>query len=381
MDPTTDDIFGKSIITANVISDRFRETIAEAAEESYRRQIRRARRRSSLFRPMVRAIRRAGATLASHYIATEVISYLGGVLAVARQMPDWLQEVVGDTNPRSYQWNDQQPFPEPPREPISQQRPPVIPPQSRRMMPPDEPPREPPLIPGPFGDEAPEGLRFPIIEEGARRLLETNVLPRDQFDEASEAAKQRAFTMTTDVELDVIQRVRDTLAENIDKGTSLNGFRKDLDDELRRSFIGPAHLETVYRTNVQSAFRDGRQTLLSNAIVAAAFPYQSYIPIQDDRVRDSHARLESLGLDGTNIYRLDDPFWDYFTPPIHYNCRCATNLLTLDAAAEAGVKEAREWLASGRPPQEPQIIYSPGNFPIEPIPGWGSRGRVGVVAQ
>ena len=374
-----DDIFGKTIIGANAISERFREQIADAAEESYRRQMRKARRRRSLFRPMLRAIADGARMIGRHYIAMEVVSYLGGVLAVARQMPAWLEQVIAETNPRGLLWNEQQPFPEPPRQPTSQ-RPPTLPPSVPRMTPPDEPPRKPPLIPGPFGDDAPEGLRFPIIEEGARRLLETNVLTREQFDDATEAAQQRAFTVAGDIELDTIQRVRDTLAENIEKGTSLEGFRDELDDELRRSFMGPAHLETVYRTNTQAAFRDGRQTLIVNPIIAAAFPYQAYFPIQDDRVRDSHSRLERIGLDGTNIYRLDDPFWDYFTPPIHFNCRCAVNLMTLDAAAEAGVKEAQLWLASGRPPERPEWVYSQGNFPIEPIPGWGSRGRVGAMA-
>ncbi len=175
------------------------------------------------------------------------------------------------------------------------------------------PPRRPPLIPGPFGDDAPEPLRFPIIEEGARRLLETNVLTREQYDAQTEAARQRSFTVAGDIERETVQRIRDTMAENIDKGTSLNGFRRELSDELRKSFLGQRTSKPVYRTNVQAAFRDGRQTLIANPIVAAAFPYQEYMAINDDRVRDDHAKLEQLGIDGTNVYRLDDPFWDHFT--------------------------------------------------------------------
>jgi hypothetical protein len=108
------------------------------------------------------------------------------------------------------------------------------------------------------------------------------------------------------------------------------------------------------------------------------FPYQAYEPIHDGRVRDEHAELEKLGLNGTNVYRRDDPMWNYFTPPWGYNCRCGVNLLTVDAAARAGVAEAKLWQSTGRPPEVPEHRLQAIDF--RPPVGFGTRGRQTVGA-
>jgi hypothetical protein len=87
--------------------------------------------------------------------------------------------------------------------------------------------------------------------------------------------------------------------------------------------------------------------------------------------------LGQLGLNGTGIYRRDDPFWDHFTPPNGFNCRCGVRILTVDAAARAGVQEAKQWLASGQRPATPEHRFSA--IPFPPTPGFGSRGRTGVL--
>jgi SPP1 gp7 family putative phage head morphogenesis protein len=251
-------------------------------------------------------------------------------------------------------------------------RPPIIlPPGTQR------PPEEPPIINRRFAD-GPEEIRFPKIEEAAKRLIERNVLTRDQFDAASERIQSESFTMAGDLEVDAIQTVQETIARDIAQGTSLGSFEDQLSERLETSRLGAGHLENVYRTNVQSAFRDGRESLVSNPIVSETFPYQEYIHIGDTRVRSTHAQMSKLGLDGTGIYRRDDPVWDRFTPPWDYQCRCTVRLVTIEAAARAGVEEAKLWLETGRPPINPEhrINY----IPFDANPGWGSRGRTGVFA-
>ena len=145
---------------------------------------------------------------------------------------------------------------------------------------------------------------------------------------------------------------------------------------LEGSQIGPAHLETVYRTNVQRAFSAGHESLASHPVVQEVFPYQEFIAVHDARVRSDHLALETSGLSGTNVYRRDDPVWDYITPPLHYNCRCGINLLTLEEAANRGVEEARRWLRTGQPPLHPE--WKNGKVPHKPIPGWGARTTSGI---
>jgi hypothetical protein len=246
------------------------------------------------------------------------------------------------------------------------------------MRRPGRPPGGPPsiVLPGLFGAADEPVLRFPILEGAFQSLLDREILQREQYDLLDADARQRAFTVAGDLTTDTIDAIREELAADIQDGTSLGGFRNRIKERLDSSPVGPWHLETIYRTNVQSAFRDGRESLANHPVVADVFPYQSYDPIHDGRVRDEHEALETLGLSGTNVYRRDDPMWGYFTPPWGFNCRCGTNLLTVEAAARRGVAEAQRWLDTGQAPAVPEHRLQAIDF--RPPVGFGTRGRLTV---
>lgn len=216
--------------------------------------------------------------------------------------------------------------------------------------PPNDPPRLPPLIGGAAGDDG-EELRFPIIERAAASLFDRQILTPSEYYAAESRERSKAFTVARESREDVLGRIRDRLAETVDEGASLKIFRDKIGPELEQSFIGPAHLELVYRQGVQSAFRDGHDKLADNPIVDEIFPYCEILPIMDARGRKTHQSLAHTGIDGTGAYRRDDrAFWALFNPPIEWNCRCGKNLLTIEAAARKGVGEAAEWLRTGRKP-------------------------------
>ena len=221
------------------------------------------------------------------------------------------------------------------------------------------------------GDQPPP-IIFPKLENAAKSLMARGILQRPVFDELSDQAKAKAFTVAGEITDGTIARIRDTLATMTVEGPSLPKFRKVLDKKLKTSLLGPGHIETVYRTNLQAAYRDGRESLVQDPIVGSIFPYQEYIPITDGRVRPEHLALGKLGLNGTGVYRRDDPFWDNFTPPWGYNCRCGTNLLTIRSAARKGVKEAQQWLKTGAPPENP--TWRVQDIPVPSYPGFGQRG-------
>jgi len=73
-------------------------------------------------------------------------------------------------------------------------------------------------------------------------------------------------------------------------------------------------LQTEYNqahTTAQQArrWRDFEKT-------ANLYPNLIYIAVRDDRTRESHARLH-----GT-IRPINDPFWDKYSPPLDWGCRC-----------------------------------------------------------
>lgn len=281
--------------------------------------------------------------LAEHLSDATLASWVNGYDSVTSLFPKWLQDEFATT---------------------IRNQPPIDPPKIN-------------LFPM-FGEWEPR-LKLPNIENAAKRLIERNILTRPSFDAADESAQREAFTIAGDLKEDTIGRLRQFLVDDLHSGTSLDGFENRVKEHLGTSPIAPAHLENVYRTNIQGALRDGRETIRQNPIVKTLFPYQEYIPIHDGRTRHHHYELGHLGLNGTGIYRVDDPFWDYFTPPWHYNCRCGTRLLTVDQAAAAGVHEAMKWMRTGFEPIIPEHRLQ--HIPFPPNPGWGSRGRVGVIAM
>lgn len=331
-----DDVVGRSLLGIGGLSEAFiDELIARIARRDYttpQDALREARQAIEQFEPM----------LADHLSDSVLAGWITGYDNVAAQFPPWLWQEFTDTIRRN-------------------------------------PPGDPPQIDFFSSFDREPQLRLLNTEAAAKRLIERNILTREQFDAASEDARRQAFTIAGDLGDDTIERMRYFLYQDIAEGVSLTGFVNRIKENLGSSPIAPGHLETVYRTNLQAAFRDGRETLRANPIVAATFPYQEYIPIHDGRTRSTHRAMGRLGLNRTGIYRVDDPVWDRWTPPAGFNCRCSVRLLTLDQAAAAGVVEAQEWIETGRAPMQPE--YRNALIDINPDPGFGHRGNVGAIVM
>lgn len=219
--------------------------------------------------------------------------------------------------------------------------------------------------PGPFAPtspagESPDKIHYPIIDEAARELSSKNVMTRYQFDALDSAARQKSFTVAYVESLDTLAKIRDAISETIEGGVDLATFReKVLLAVDEGTFMSDAHMETVFRTNVQTAFSDGQMTVLSHPFVRSGFPYASYEAIHDDRVEHEHLEMESLGIQGTNIYRIDDPVFQLFRPPWRWRCRCSWIPMTVKMAAAKGIQEAIDWLESGVEPSPPAWVQMP----------------------
>jgi SPP1 gp7 family putative phage head morphogenesis protein len=212
-----------------------------------------------------------------------------------------------------------------------------------------------------------EGM-FPVIDEGVRLLQEKQIVTKEVFDRLDDATRQKAFTVAGVEAHETLERIRDAIAENLQEGVDLETFQeKILDSVGHGTFLSEAHLETVFRTNVQSAFSDGQLGVLQLPLVKGGFPYATYEPIEDDRVRDEHLALHRHGIGGSNVFRTDDPVFQTFRPPWDYNCRCSWIPVTVESAAEMGVEEAKRWLETGEEPSPPAFVPWP---PFRPPAGF-----------
>jgi SPP1 gp7 family putative phage head morphogenesis protein len=168
------------------------------------------------------------------------------------------------------------------------------------------------------GGSAPAFLRMPF-REAIEAFLRRRIVDPEVFEAMSAAAKLRAFTATRLAARGLIDRARELLARALREGGTLRDFQRELDvDDLGVTAASSGYLETVYRTNVQMAYGQGRLTQLEHPDVVTARPLVQYRTAGDNRVRPAHAALDRVVFD-----RSRDSGWRRYAPPLGYNCRCA----------------------------------------------------------
>ena len=219
-------------------------------------------------------------------------------------------------------------------------------------------------------------VAFPVIEEAAAELAARQAMTRDEFDALAWEARDEAFTVAGLATAAAVEKVRDAAAEIVRSGDTLKAF----DAALPNSFLSPHHMETVFRAATHSSYADGQDTILSNPAIGDYFPYVARFATHDDRVRPDHRKLETCGIQGTNIYRRDDPVFQKYRAPWDYGCRCNDTYLTVRQAADRGIYEAQQWLATGEAPTNPVFVADP---MLECSPNWQrlSLAQIGVESR
>lgn len=152
--------------------------------------------------------------------------------------------------------------------------------------------------------------------EAVQEFLDRGIIQESEFapimrERMEEAEAARAL---------LLQRLRDKTEElavkALDEGRTLREFRADfnaLTDSLGVSPTKPSYVETVFRTNIQSAYGAGRFRAMTDPDIAEARPYVEYRTVGDSRVRDSHAALDR------RVWKTTDPGWHDVMPPNGFN--------------------------------------------------------------
>lgn len=218
--------------------------------------------------------------------------------------------------------------------------------------------------------------RLPSIERGALELANKRIVTAKEFYRLARNAQHSGLFTISGKTKKAIEKVQDAIIElTEDRGLSLRGFSAKVDGVFDKSNLGQAHMELVYRNTVQSMFSDGIDETHELDVVKRTFPYVRYVAIHDVRARETHLALEKLGIQGTDIYRADDPVIKLFRPPWEWNCRCGRIFLTTKQAANSGIREAEECLKRGVHPfdiDNPAYVKMP---PFRPPPGWNTGKR------
>ena len=175
------------------------------------------------------------------------------------------------------------------------------------------------------------------------------------WEELWQDAHAQAFTVAKATRLDILQDIREAVEKAITEGKTLAWFAKELTPvlqakgwwgrqdlvyaetgEINQVQLGsPWRLQTIYRTNLQTAYMAGRfQSQLENIDDR---PYWQYVAILDGHTRPSHRAMNG------KVFRYDDPFWGAFYPPNGWGCRCR-----VQALSEVGMEREGLELESGQ---------------------------------
>lgn len=149
------------------------------------------------------------------------------------------------------------------------------------------------------------------------------------FEELPQEIRALSFTVANLETLRQVELVKRSLENAIEKGESFKSWKDNLDQEVLKN-LTDARLETVYRTNVNTVYN---QSTRYNAITSNVTPYLMYSAVGDERTRPEHMKLDGV------IKRADSKFWDEFTPPLGFNCRCGTIPLSKDDADDMGISK------------------------------------------
>ena len=166
--------------------------------------------------------------------------------------------------------------------------------------------------------------RVPFTEAIADALAREPRLATSATEVAQAYSESHVFALARSSELHLTKRVQSAVATAIQEGQSVGegvaSIRKiaraagaDM-DRFTRSYA-----ETVFRTNVSTAYTAGRFREMANPAVAFAIGALKFVgptstPPQGD-TRPNHAAAVGL------IAAADDPVWRTMRPPLGYNCR------------------------------------------------------------
>lgn len=152
-----------------------------------------------------------------------------------------------------------------------------------------------------------------------------------QFEEALNFFRLQAFTVSHVEDAQILAAMKQGILKAMEEGTTFAQYKKEIDQVFENKGLPPLsrrHLETVFNSNMQSAYMAGKFHQLNR--LGEFFPYWQYITMDDGKVRPSHEAMHMA------VYHKDDPIWREWYPPNGFGCRCDVEAADDDDLAKGG---------------------------------------------
>lgn len=154
------------------------------------------------------------------------------------------------------------------------------------------------------------------------------VVSREVFDNLLPSIKARAFTITGIESANVLQRVRDRIAE-LPAGADWDKLKAEIVEDVSPYLVDPSADAETQAKQMEASERRANLLLRTHGFEAYqaaswevmdrqrdVFPFWQYMTVQDENVREEHAALDGLVLPSNSL------FWNDHYPPWDWGCRC-----------------------------------------------------------
>ncbi|RQW77528.1 MAG: phage head morphogenesis protein, partial [Methylococcus sp.] len=194
------------------------------------------------------------------------------------------------------------------------------------------------------------------------------------------SANRKAFTVARVASLDLLQDIKSSMDKAMANGTTFAQFQRELmpkmkalgwwgKDERGVQLGSPHRLSTIFRTNAQTSYMEGRWRGLMENVDNR--PWIEYVAILDSRTRPGHRALNG------KVFRYDDPFWRTHRPPLGWNCRCRIRALNdrdlerRGITPDQGEGNLKQYTPEAQGYRQPQAGY------VDPRTGTETRTDIG----
>lgn len=246
--------------------------------------------------------------------------------------------------------------------------------------------------PARFRDAKAQPIVYAPFTKAIELFEQKQVLPPAAFAKLKEGAKQKAFTIAGLAKEELLTAAHAELLKKLEEGRQLEGgpdlrsFQKFAKERLEKAGWTPAnksHVETIYRTNIVSAYGNGRAVEMSQPKVLKALPYWQIRGVKDARQRETHRKADGI------VLPANHEFWKTAYPPFGFNCRCRVVSrsesylkaagLTVgpvpqglpDPGFESGLRSLIQVPAAAleqAPAPQPAPVVAPAPAPLPPLP-------------
>lgn len=166
----------------------------------------------------------------------------------------------------------------------------------------------------------------------------TDVVPvtDEMFKKMRGKYRRRAFHIAGVNDLEMVTQVWEGVTDALAQGLTLDEFKAQISDQLTEAWgeENGYRLDTIFRTNVQSAYNAGRYRTQTDEAVLDARPYWKFSSVMDTRTSTYCTACEDT------LLAAGEHWWQTHQPPLHFNCRSTVISLTKEQAERMGISPA-----------------------------------------